>query len=63
MEFKKYSLKKSKNNDIQNNNKSELYKIIPPVSSPDSRSKKSNIAIPSDSNAELSKKWVDFNKL
>lgn len=63
MDIKKDNLIKAEIDKAENNKKSSTEKIIPPVSYPDSRAKKSNIAVPSDYSTEISKEWVDFNKL
>lgn len=38
-------------------------KITSPINYPNSRSTKGNIAIPSESNTELSRNWIEMNKL
>lgn len=46
-----------------NSNPTNTDKITAPINYPNHRSKKENIAIPSDLNVELSRKWIELNKL
>ena len=45
------------------NNNVNTDKITSPINYPNNRSKKGNIAIPSENNTELSRNWIEINKL
>ncbi len=55
-------MKKSQKQEVSSKDVNK-YKITPSINYPDYRSKKGNVAIPSQNNVEISRNWIEINKL